>query len=71
MDNYDERHSFLAVIVQKVIEQSGILGVIMNNQTLHAFRKKIPCLQKAFKKQLRTLVAKVENVCKSWELGPK
>ena len=37
-DNYDEHHSFLAVIAQKVIEQSGIHGVIMNNQILHCTR---------------------------------
>jgi len=65
VDNYDEHHSFLAVIVQKVIEQSGILGVIMNNQTLHAFRKKIPCLQKAFKNSKERLSQKGKMCAKA------
>ena len=40
--------------MQKVLEQSGIRGVyVINDQILHAFRKKIPYLQEVFKEASR------------------
>ena len=38
---------------------------------VHAFRKKIPCLQKVFKKTVKNACRRGGNGCKSWELGPK
>ena len=35
----------ILAVLQKVVEQPGIRGVIINNQILHAFRKKILYLQ--------------------------
>ena len=39
--------------MQKALEHSRVGGVIINNQILHAFRKKIPYLQEAFKNASR------------------
>ena len=38
---------------------------------VHAFRKKIRCLQKVFKKTVKNACRRGGNGCKSWELGPK
>ena len=51
-------------VMQKMLEQSGIRGVVINNQILHAFRKKIQYLQEAFKNASH----KGGNVCKSYQL---
>ena len=36
-------------VMQKMLENSGIRVVVINNQILHTFRKKIQYLQEAFK----------------------
>ena len=43
----------IVAAMQKVLEHSRVGGVIINNQILHAFRKKIPCPQEAFKNSSR------------------
>ena len=48
--------------MQKMLENSGIRVVVINNQILHAFRKKIQYLQEAFKNARH----KGGNVCKSY-----
>ena len=40
-------------VMQKMREHSSVGGVIINNQILYAFRKKIPYLQEAFKNTSR------------------
>ena len=58
--------------MQKVLERSGIRGVyIINNQILHAFRKKIPYLQEVFKKASRKGGKCVQKLLTNLELGPK
>ena len=64
-ENYE---SVLSTIVNKVFEQSGIRGVLINSRISEVFRKKIFCLQKAVKKasnrggrQLNTLLSKLET----------
>ena len=58
--------------MQKVLEQSGILGIyIINKQILHAFRKKIPYLQEVFKKASRKGGKCVPKLLTQLELGPK
>ena len=50
-DEDGENHeSVLSTIVNKVFEQSGIRGVIINSRISEVFRKKVFCLQKAVKK---------------------
>ena len=44
----DKKMMILAVM-QRVREQWGIRGFIINNQILHAFKKNTPYLQEAFK----------------------
>ena len=63
-----DSESVLSTIVNKVFEQSGIQGVIVNSRTLEVFRKKVFCLQKAVKKasdrggrQLNALLSKLET----------
>ena len=60
--------SVLSTIVNKVFEQSGIRGVIINSRISEVFRKKVFCLQKAVKKasnrggrQLNALLSKLET----------
>ena len=48
-------------VMQKMLENSGIRVVVIN-QILHAFRKKIQYLQEAFKNARH----KGGNVCKSY-----
>ena len=43
----------ILAVMQKALEHSRVGGVIINNQILHAFRKKIPYLQEAFKNASR------------------
>ena len=64
-ENHD---SVLSTIVNKVFEQSGIWGVIINSRISEVFRKKVFCLQKAVKKasnrggrQLNALLSKLET----------
>ena len=52
----------ILAVMQKVLEHSRVVGVIINNQILHTVRKKIPCLQEAFKNASR----KGGNVCKNY-----
>ena len=65
MENHE---SVLSTIVNKVFEQSGIRGVIINSRISEVFRRKIFCLQKAVKKasnrsgrQLNALLSKLET----------
>ena len=46
-ENYQ---SVLLAIINKVFDRSGIHGIIINSRILEVFRKKIFCLEKAFKK---------------------
>ena len=64
----ENHESVLSTIVNKVFEQSGIRGVIINSRISEVFRKKIFCLQKAVKKasyrggrQLNALLGKLET----------
>ena len=64
----ENHESVLSTIVNKVFEQSGIRGVIINSRISEVFRKKIFCLQKAVKKasnrggrQLNALLSKLET----------
>ena len=43
----------ILAVMQKALEHSRVGGVIINNHILHAFRKKIPYLQEAFKNASR------------------
>ena len=43
-----EKMMMILAVMQKALEHSRVGGVIINNQILHAFRKKIPYLQEAF-----------------------
>ena len=48
---FRENHEWvLSIIVNKVFEQSGIRGIIVNSHISEVFRKKIFCFQKAVKK---------------------
>ena len=64
----ENHESVLSTIVNKVFEQSGIRGVIINSRISEVFRRKIFCLQKAVKKasnrsgrQLNALLSKLET----------
>ena len=61
----------ILAVMQKVLEHSRVGGVIINNQILHAFRKKIPCPQEAFKNFSRTGGKCVQKQLTYWEFGPK
>ena len=62
----------ILAVMQKVLEHSRVGGVyIINNQILHAFRKKIPYLQEAFKNASRKGGKCVQKLLTYWELGPK
>ena len=65
----ENHESVLSTVVNKVFEQSGIRGVIINSRISKVFRKKVFCLQKAVKKasnrggrQLNALLGKLETV---------
>ena len=65
----ENHESVLSTVVNKVFEQSGIRGVIINSRISEVFRKKVFCLQKAVKKasnrggrQLNALLGKLETV---------
>ena len=61
----------ILAVMQKVLEHSSVGGVIINKQILHAFRKKIPYLQEAFKNASHKGGKCVQNLLTYWELGPK
>ena len=45
--------SFLAAIVERVLEESGSRGVVINNRILNVFHKNINDLEKKFKKEVK------------------
>ena len=64
----ENQESVLSTIVNKVFEQLGIRGVIINSRISEVFRKTVLCLQKAVKKasdrggrQLNALLSKLET----------
>ena len=61
----------ILAVMQKVLEHSRVGGVIINNQILKAFRKKIRYLQEAFKNASRKGGKCVQKLLTYWELGPK
>ena len=61
----------ILAVMQKVLEHSRVGGFIINNQILHIVRKKIPCLQEAFKNASRKGGKCVQKLLTYWELGPK
>ena len=61
----------ILAVMQKVLEQSGIRRVVINNQIIHAFRKKIQYLQEGFKNPSRKGGRCVQKLLTHWELGPK
>jgi len=61
----------ILAVMQKALEHSSVGGVIIDNQILHAFRKKIPYLQEAFKNVSRKGEKCVQKLLTYWELGPK
>ena len=61
----------ILAVMQKVLEHLRVGGVIINNQILYSFRKKIPYLQEAFKNASRKGGKCVQKLLLYWELGPK
>ena len=66
-----EKMMMILAVMQKVLEHSRVGGVIINNQILHAFRKKIPCPQEAFKNSSHKGGKSVQKLLTYWEFGPK
>ena len=55
-------------VMQKVLEHSSVGGDVINNQMLHAFRKKIPYLQEAFKIASRKGGKWVQKLLTYWQV---
>ena len=63
-----ENYQSVLLAINKVFDQSGIHGIIINSRILEVFRKKIFCLEKAVKeaskcggKQLNALLTKLRT----------
>ena len=67
----ENHQSVLSAVVNKVFEQSGIRGVIINNRILEVFRKKIFCLQKAVKRASKCGGRQLNALLNKLETGPR
>ena len=61
--------SVLAAIVERVLEESGIRGVVINNRILNVFHKKINDLERKFKKEVKRGGKCVEALKNKWRAG--
>ena len=67
----ENHESVLSTIVNKVFEQLGMRGVIINSHISEVFRKKIFCLQKALKKACNRGGRQLNALLRKLETGPR
>jgi len=53
--------------VEKILRESGILGVVINCRIINVFRKKISLLHSAFKKASRSGGKNIKKLTDSWK----
>ena len=70
-DNGESYDLWLAAVVDKILLQSGIRGVMVGQRILNVFKKKIISLQSAFKRASKSGGKCVTKLLNVWELGKK
>lgn len=59
--------SVIAGIVEKILRESGIRGVVINCRSINVFRKKISLLHSTFKKFSRSGGKSISKLIDSWK----
>ena len=70
-DDGETYESWLAAVVDHILLESGIRGVIVGNRILDVFRSKISSLCSAFKRAKSAGGKSFTRLLNRWELGPK
>ena len=65
--NNENADSVIAGIVEKILKESGIRGVVINSRIDNVFRKKISLLHSAFKKASRSGGKNIKKLTDSWK----
>ena len=65
--NDESADSVILGIVEKILRESGILGVVINCRIINVFRKKISFLHSAFKKASRSGGKCIRKFIDSWK----
>ena len=65
--NNENADSVIAGIVEKILKESGIRGVVINSRIVNVFRKKISLLHSAFKKASRSGGKTMKKIIDSWK----
>ena len=68
-EDREQAGSILATTVDRILEESGIRGLIINERILNVFKKKISLLQTAFKKVNRLGGKSVKKLLDVWKNG--
>ena len=68
-EDREQASSILATTVNRILEESGIRGLIVNERILNVFKKKISLLQTAFKKVNRLGGKSVKKLLDVWKNG--
>ena len=66
--NDESADSVIAGIVEKILRESGIRGVVVNSRIINVFRKKISLLHSAFKKFSRRGGKSISKLTDSWKV---
>ena len=66
--NDESADSVIAGIVEKILRESGIRGVVVNSRIINLFRKKISLLHSAFKKFSRCGGKSINKLIDSWKV---
>ena len=66
--NDESADSVIAGIVEKILRESGIRGVVVNSRIINVFRKKISLLYSAFKKFSRRGGKSISKLIDSWKV---
>ena len=65
--NDESADSVIAGILEKILRESGIRGVVINCRIINVFRKKISLLHSAFKKASRSGGKNIRKLIDSWK----
>ena len=65
--NNESADSVTAGMVEKILRESGICGVVINCRIINVFRKKISLLHSTFKKFSRSGKESISKLIDSWD----